>query len=224
MPAFVVSPAPREGARMAVAGPFADRQAAELHATRNDTVIEHAVDVIWSGRILVDVFNAITGSRLKKFESFAVGVRRLLEALPQYAIAPVMAELEPPREEYVEPEDTSPIDERLAEALTSPTPAPETEETRQLDPVVLYDRIAAQESAPPVAEVTPPARTRLPLRDDHVVRVLCPNPKRPGTAAHALFLLYRDGMTCAEYLQAGGTKAGLSWDRTHGFIRLDPAS
>lgn len=44
-----------------------------------------------------------------------------------------------------------------------------------------------------------------------IVRIK-PNPKRPGSAAHARYNLYREGMTVSEYLRAGGRKADLRWD------------
>lgn len=54
-----------------------------------------------------------------------------------------------------------------------------------------------------------------------ITLLVAENPKRPTAAAHARFALYRTGQTVAEFLAAGGTKADLSWDRVHGFIRID---
>lgn len=53
------------------------------------------------------------------------------------------------------------------------------------------------------------------------------NPKRPGSRAHTLWTLYRDGMTVKEYLDACeaaghgaiGTPA-LQYDTSHGFIEI----
>ncbi len=45
-------------------------------------VIEREEDVTFSGRLLVDVFNALTESGVKKFESRAAGVKRLVACLP----------------------------------------------------------------------------------------------------------------------------------------------
>lgn len=47
------------------------------------------------------------------------------------------------------------------------------------------------------------------------------NPKRPGSAAHARFQFYRDGMTVADYLTAGGQRLDLRYDADHGFIRVE---
>jgi len=52
------------------------------------------------------------------------------------------------------------------------------------------------------------------------IRVLVPNPKKPGSKAHYRFSLYRDGMTPGEYLRAGGTREDLHWDEKRGFIAI----
>ena len=46
------------------------------------------------------------------------------------------------------------------------------------------------------------------------------NPKQKGSASHARFELYRDGMTCGEFIAAGGSRADLSWDTKKGFIEV----
>lgn len=169
MPTFIVSPAPREGARMPVRGPFPTRQSAEHHATKNDYVIENGVDVIWSGPLLVEVFNAITGSRLKKFESFTVGTRRLLAALPEHAIAPRGVNQSDPSRGFVgtalddESDQSGSTLTTSAANVASDVTAGETTPTYHVeepmnDPVELYDTIANQESAPTVAEVAPPKK------------------------------------------------------------------
>ena len=62
------------------------------------------------------------------------------------------------------------------------------------------------------------------LKDNAVIRVLkAKNPKRPGSAAHARFDLYKKDMTVGEFLAAGGWRADLRWDLRQGFIELaDP--
>lgn len=53
-------------------------------------VVEKEADVTFSGQLLIDVFNGLTDSGVKKFESRAVGVKRLMSVLPQVAApAPV---------------------------------------------------------------------------------------------------------------------------------------
>ena len=47
------------------------------------------------------------------------------------------------------------------------------------------------------------------------------NPKKEGTPSHERFALYRDGMTVAEYLEAGGWRSDLRWDSKREYIRID---
>lgn len=44
------------------------------------------------------------------------------------------------------------------------------------------------------------------------------NPKKPGSATHGRFALYRDGMTISEAVAAGITSADLDYDAKKGFI------
>jgi hypothetical protein len=87
---FVISPIDTNG-RMAVLS-FPNREAAQAAASKNDYVIGGAADVIFTGQMLVDVFNAVTDSGVKKFESRCTGVKRLLSVLPQVAKEPQMSE------------------------------------------------------------------------------------------------------------------------------------
>lgn len=48
--------------------------------------------------------------------------------------------------------------------------------------------------------------------DDMVIDVLVANPKKNGSAARVRFDLYKNGMTVAQFLAAGGTRADLAWD------------
>ena len=58
--------------------------------------------------------------------------------------------------------------------------------------------------------------------DTHVIRLLTThNPKRAGTEGHVRFALYRDGMSVAQFLAAGGRRADVRWDQERNFIRLD---
>lgn len=50
------------------------------------------------------------------------------------------------------------------------------------------------------------------------------NPKKPGSAAHAKFALYRVGMTIDEFVSAGGTLADVKWDTERSFVKLEDAS
>jgi hypothetical protein len=53
------------------------------------------------------------------------------------------------------------------------------------------------------------------------VRPTNENPKRDGTNAHAAFSKYATGMTVREFLKKGGSRADVSWDARHKFIRLE---
>lgn len=58
--------------------------------------------------------------------------------------------------------------------------------------------------------------------DDAVIRVLVDaNPKRPGSRAAQEWELYKDKMTVKQYLEAGGSRAGIRWDEDRGFIRVE---
>lgn len=59
------------------------------------------------------------------------------------------------------------------------------------------------------------------LENGRVKLLVEKNPKRQSGSGYARFALYHDGMTVAEYLAAGGTRADLSWDRTHQFISIE---
>jgi hypothetical protein len=81
--------------------------------------------------------------------------------------------------------------------------------------------------------------SRAQLHDDQIITVLVPNnPKQPGSAAHHMFGLYRNGMTVGEFVAAvqrtSGDRVklglppqyyigmrGVRWDLAHRFIRVD---
>ena len=63
-------------------------------------VIETEADVTFSGQLLVDVFNALTDSGVKRFESRNTGIKRLMSVLPTMT-KPGLQE-----ENQVEPEQT----------------------------------------------------------------------------------------------------------------------
>lgn len=65
-------------------------------------------------------------------------------------------------------------------------------------------------------------RNRAVRADPRKITILCQdNPKIPGTKAFGLWQLYRDGMTCDEYVAAGGTRSALRYDSGRGFIKLE---
>lgn len=118
----------------------------------------------------------------------------------------------------------------------TPTPKPETPKrdtkrktrsTAKRSPQVAKNAHKTQRKAAKGKASTKAAQPakggRKPLHpDDAIIRVLVKdNPKRPGSRAAADFARYRDGMTVKEFLQAGGSRAGLKWDSAHGFIRVE---
>ena len=44
------------------------------------------------------------------------------------------------------------------------------------------------------------------------------NPKREGTKAYERFVLYKDGMTIKEYMEAGGQAGDVKYDSDHEYI------
>lgn len=75
-----------------------------------------------------------------------------------------------------------------------------------------------EEQTPPPA---PPAPAPDRILGTHVIRMMvAENPKRPGSASHSRFALYRDGMTVSEFTAAGGKRVDVRWDVDHGFIAL----
>ena len=86
MTIYVITPADPRTNRM-TATSYTDVETAKRAATVSDYVISDESDVLWTGQLLVDVFNALTDSGVKKFESRAIGVRRLMSILPQVAAA-----------------------------------------------------------------------------------------------------------------------------------------
>lgn len=91
---------------------------------------------------------------------------------------------------------------------------------------------AAAPKAPKVAKpkAEPKPRTHGGFRDQQVITIGKDkdgqtwgpehNPKRAGSDAHKLFTLYRQGMTVADFVKAGGTGAALKYDSTKGYITV----
>ena len=59
-----------------------------------------------------------------------------------------------------------------------------------------------------------------PLAKQTITVLAEKNPKRMNTASYNRFALYRDGMTVAEYLEAGGRKSDIRWDTERAFIAI----
>lgn len=67
-----------------------------------------------------------------------------------------------------------------------------------------------------------PRATRTGVTDPRVIVSVVPNPKRPGSASHARYELYRVGMTVDEAIAAGVKREDIAWDSasSRGFIAL----
>ena len=74
------------------------------------------------------------------------------------------------------------------------------------------------------AAALPPKKTAMAKKarrePEGIISDIAPNPKRPGSASAERYSLYIDGMTVAEALSAGITKADIRWDTDKGFITV----
>lgn len=59
-----------------------------------------------------------------------------------------------------------------------------------------------------------------PANNAATIVAVVPNPKRPGTAAHARFAAYKVGQTVAQAVQAGATREDIRWDVKRNHITL----
>lgn len=58
------------------------------------------------------------------------------------------------------------------------------------------------------------------LSDPRIITAFIANPKRPGSAAHARYNLYVDGMSVDQAIAAGIKRADIAWDKARDFITL----
>lgn len=82
--------------------------------------------------------------------------------------------------------------------------------------------IKEQEPEPSLIKVVDAIPQVFPVTAGKKVRMLVDkNPKRPHSLSYDRFSKYKDGMTVAEALKAGITKADLAWDQKHNHIKLE---
>lgn len=85
--------------------------------------------------------------------------------------------------------------------------------------------IGHRRGEPPAAPITlVPARKRMqytPKLDPRIITSIVPNPKSPGSKAHARYALYTEGMTVQQYLVAGGESSDIRYDVNRGYIKVD---
>lgn len=93
----------------------------------------------------------------------------------------------------------------------------------------LVGRPIQRRASPPPTSARTPAAPRAPaaprssvgsIDSAMVVVSVVPNPKKPGSSAHERFARYQVGMTVAQLLAAGITRADLKWDAERAHIVL----
>jgi hypothetical protein len=50
------------------------------------------------------------------------------------------------------------------------------------------------------------------------------NPKRPGSAAHKVFGMYKEGIKVSDFVKAGGSAGDIAWNVEHGYITVKKAA
>ena len=73
-----------------------------------------------------------------------------------------------------------------------------------------------------ISPIEPPMMPTPVLTGDKFV-LLQDNPKRPGTASHLRYEMYKSANTKAEFIMLGGTSADFLWDQKHGYITAHDA-
>lgn len=79
--------------------------------------------------------------------------------------------------------------------------------------------VAGKDEAAPKRKVGTRGSTKF-AGTDIITALVDYNPKRAGSASHARFAKYEDGMTVDEAQKAGVTAGDLLWDTKHGFIEI----
>lgn len=83
------------------------------------------------------------------------------------------------------------------------------------------DKEDAARAAYLAANPPPPEPKKKEKGEQTIVLVRADNPKRPGSAAHARYELYRTCSTVDEFLAKGGQSIDLTHDAKKGFIKLE---
>lgn len=176
---------------------YPTRESAVAAATVNDRIIGGPDDILWTGRLLVDVYNSVSDGRpLRKFETLSYGRERLMAA-----IASVAVEGTPPQQQEI----PMPTPEQQPQASGGDAT---TEQRRRGRARVFADSAARRGT---VVELTPTKK---------INKLVTENPKRPGTTAFDRFTPYISGMTVEQALAAGVKRGDIRWDVAHGYIEL----
>jgi len=159
---------------------------------------------------LVTFYNAETGKSIKKFETRAKGVEKCLGLLAKDSslvadlkAAGVLARSTPAKK----PVPTTAMGQLAKTVVATATKTPEPTKSQA-------KRLAAQKPT----GVRPSPRAAFSVEDKITVVHKGDNPKR-GTAADR-YDLYRNGMTVAAYIAAGGQRRDVVWDQKQGWIKV----
>lgn len=83
-------------------------------------------------------------------------------------------------------------------------------------PVLTRDGKPARASGGPSRP--PPTRAE----DSHVILEVAPNPKKPGSSTFERYKHWEVGITVAEAMRRGLTRADVNWDIERGFVKIGP--
>lgn len=108
-----------------------------------------------------------------------------------------------------------------ADVVMSLAPDPSPEAVRILETLVGISPIRRTPASRPSGTPRDTSRQKPKIRDDRRVLAVVPNPKRPGSASHARYELWKVGMTITEARVAGLTSGDVQHDISKGFITLE---
>ncbi len=186
---------------------------------------------------LLAAYNAISGQNIARFADRKTAERRVsalfetnrgaIEQLLAPASAPVAEPTKTVEAPAVVAEDEA-LDvpaflkkgraaniAAIAEVLPEPVKAPKA--------------VKPAKARKPRAEKAEAPAKRARIEEEAVIVTVIANPKREGSRAHARFALYREGQTVKEFMDAcvaagfpaAEAKTDISWDRRHGFIKVE---
>jgi hypothetical protein len=104
--------------------------------------------------------------------------------------------------------------------MTTATPSTVTPSKPTTSPVI---NAAVSAPAATTITVTKPNEPikRIRYNKDSVITIVATsNPKRKGTLTYTRFALYKNGMTIADYVKAGGRTGDINYDIIAGYITV----
>lgn len=165
-----------------------------------------------TNRVLVGLYNAISGSKVRRFESRAVGRERLLSAVAEAATPSGGATVTP-----ITSVEEIPIVTVLVSLTEAPTPSVVISSVEDLD---AYFETTPDDAAPNVT------RGRAPFyaREMIVTILVTENPKKPSKNNHARFaalMALPAPVTVGAAYAAGVTLGDLKYNVAHGYVSID---